>query len=73
MYIYLLIALGGALGSVARHGLANFITVRTDSVFPWGTFWVNVSGCLADRFLCDDRRPERPPFREQQRRRDCFS
>ncbi len=51
MYIYLLIALGGALGSVARHGLANFITVHTDSPFPWGTFWVNVSGCLAIGFF----------------------
>jgi CrcB protein len=51
MYIYLLIAAGGALGSVARHWLSNFITVRIDSPFPWGTFWVNVSGCLAIGFF----------------------
>lgn len=51
MYIYLLIAVGGALGSVARHWLSNFITVRMDSPFPWGTFWVNVSGCLAIGFF----------------------
>lgn len=47
MIIYLLIALGGALGSVARHGLSAFIEARHPTPFPWGTFIVNVTGCFA--------------------------
>ena len=51
MYLYLLIALGGALGSVARHWLSETVTARFDGVFPWGTFVVNLTGCLAIGFL----------------------
>lgn len=51
MFIYLLIALGGAIGSVARHWLTETVTVRLDGPFPWGTFLVNVSGCLLIGFL----------------------
>jgi CrcB protein len=51
MIIYLLIALGGALGSVARHWLSETITARMDGPFPWGTFLVNVSGCLLIGFF----------------------
>jgi fluoride exporter len=46
MIIYLLIALGGALGSVARHGLSATVETRLNGLFPWGTFIVNVSGCV---------------------------
>ena len=35
-----LVGLGGAVGSLARWGLAESITA------PWGTLTVNVSGCL---------------------------
>lgn len=41
LMLYLLIAMGGALGSVARHWLSTSIP---SEAFPWGTFWVNVSG-----------------------------
>jgi CrcB protein len=51
MYIYLLIALGGALGSVARHWLSSIVFEPLNATFPWGTFWVNVSGCLAIGFF----------------------
>ncbi|MES1167483.1 MAG: fluoride efflux transporter CrcB [Pseudomonadota bacterium] len=51
MNIYLLIALGGALGSVTRHWLANVVSEPISQHFPWGTFWVNVSGCLAIGFF----------------------
>jgi fluoride exporter len=37
------IAVGGALGGLARHGLQIAFPVR---VFPWATFGINVSGCL---------------------------
>lgn len=51
MFIYLLIALGGAIGSVARHWLSETVTARLDGPFPWGTFLVNVSGCILIGFF----------------------
>jgi CrcB protein len=39
------IALGGAIGALARYGLAAGIPHRTGT-FPWSTFLTNVSGCL---------------------------
>jgi CrcB protein len=41
-----MIAVGGALGAVARYQLALMIQTRVPAGFPWGTFIVNVSGCL---------------------------
>jgi CrcB protein len=44
----LLVALGGALGSVARFKLSGLVLHHTiDWRFPAGTFAVNVIGCLA--------------------------
>lgn len=43
---YLLIALGGAVGAIARYAVALWIQQRTTSSFPFGTFVVNVSGCF---------------------------
>jgi CrcB protein len=43
----LLVALGGALGSVARFKLSGYVLHHTiDWRFPAGTFAVNVIGCL---------------------------
>ncbi len=42
----LLVALGGAVGSVARYVLGRAMSKRTGKLFPWGTFAVNVSGAL---------------------------
>jgi len=44
---YLWIALGGALGSVARFACAEWIATRAPGAFPWGTLFVNVVGSLA--------------------------
>ena len=41
------IALGGALGSVARYLLGESVTGVMGDAFPWGIFVVNVVGCLA--------------------------
>jgi CrcB protein len=41
---YALVALGGALGSVARFWLANAIAAHLDEKFPFGTLFVNVTG-----------------------------
>ena len=51
MFTYVLIALGGAIGSVARHWLSETVGARFDGPFPWGTFLVNVSGCLLIGFF----------------------
>lgn len=44
---YLWVALGGALGSVARFALATVLSERIGATFPWLTLLVNVSGSLA--------------------------
>lgn len=44
--IYLLIALGGAAGSVLRYLLGGVVQRSTSSGFPLGTMVVNVSGCF---------------------------
>jgi len=43
---YLVIALGGALGALARYQVALIVQNRVPPGFPWGTFVVNTSGCL---------------------------
>jgi CrcB protein len=42
----LLVALGGALGASVRYLVDRTVQARHDSVFPWGTFVVNVAGSL---------------------------
>ena len=44
--IWLLVAVGGALGSVARYALSTFVLRATGTLFPVGTFVVNAVGCL---------------------------
>jgi CrcB protein len=39
----MLIALGGAVGALARYGIAGLVQSRAD-FFPWGTLAVNVLG-----------------------------
>ena len=41
------VALGGALGALSRYSLDRLIERRSFSVFPWSTFAINISGCLA--------------------------
>ncbi|MBI2422009.1 MAG: fluoride efflux transporter CrcB [Candidatus Hydrogenedentes bacterium] len=42
----MLIALAGAIGTLARYGLSSWITHRFPEPFPIGTLVVNLSGCL---------------------------
>lgn len=44
---YVLIAIGSALGGIARHACGVIIAQRFDQTFPWGTLFVNVVGSLA--------------------------
>ena len=46
-----LIAVFGAIGTLARYGLQGIVQQRTAAVFPTGTLAVNLSGCLLLGFL----------------------
>src|SRR5579863_3508573 len=56
---YLIIGLGGALGSMLRFGLALFIDTAASSpgaskagpLFPWGVIVVNITGCFVIGFI----------------------
>lgn len=41
---YVLIAIGGAGGAVARFALDTWVSSRIAGAFPWGTLLINVSG-----------------------------
>lgn len=45
-YNILFVALGGALGSVARYLVSEWTREASDTAFPLGTLLVNVIGCL---------------------------
>ncbi|MGV3518691.1 fluoride efflux transporter CrcB [Luteitalea sp.] len=58
-----LVALGGALGAVARATVSTTMQARWPSTLPWGTIVVNVVGCLALGLLAGalDSRPHLNP------------
>ena len=41
-----LVAIFGALGTLARYGLQGVVQIRTASTFPYGTLLINLSGCF---------------------------
>jgi fluoride exporter len=45
--LYLWVALGGALGSVARYACSVLALRWLGAGFPWGTLFVNVAGSFA--------------------------
>ena len=46
MQKYVLIALGGALGSMARYWVGSTIANRMGTKFPYGTFVINITACV---------------------------
>lgn len=40
------VGIGGAVGAIGRHVIGREITERVDSVFPYGTFTINILGAL---------------------------
>ncbi|MDR1186988.1 MAG: CrcB family protein, partial [Bifidobacteriaceae bacterium] len=42
-----LVALGGALGTLGRHGLGEFVAYPGAPAWPWATFAINLTGSLA--------------------------
>jgi len=49
--VYLWVAIGGALGSMARFWLANAMAVWAGAEFPWGTLLINVLGSFVISFF----------------------
>ena len=50
MQKYLLIAIGGALGSIARYWIGSSIAGRMGIKFPYGTLVVNLTACVVIGF-----------------------
>lgn len=44
MLAYLWVAIGGALGSVARFWVNGLVSEKFGATFPWGTLTINVMG-----------------------------
>jgi len=55
---YLWVALGGALGSMARYGCSGLAARFIGATFPWGTLMVNVAGSLIIGFLATLTSPD---------------
>jgi CrcB protein len=49
----LVVGLGGFCGAVGRYVLSGWVQRLSASPFPWGTWAVNVAGCLAIGALMD--------------------
>ena len=69
MLEYLLIAIGGALGSVARYWVSGAVAQRFGEFFPLGTLVVNItgsllSGCFATLTAPDGRFLAQPALRQ---------
>ncbi|HUZ26454.1 MAG TPA: fluoride efflux transporter CrcB [Streptosporangiaceae bacterium] len=52
----LLVLAGGMIGAPARYLTDRFVQARHDSVFPWGTFAINVAGSALLGFLLGAQR-----------------
>ena len=51
MMLYVLIGLGGALGSMARFWLSGLVAAQYGETFPWGTLVINVTGSFVIGFF----------------------
>jgi CrcB protein len=55
---YFWVAIGGALGSMARYAMSGFIAALTGGTFPYGTLVVNVTGAILIGFLATLTSPD---------------
>jgi CrcB protein len=55
---YVWVAIGGALGSMARYWMSGFIAALIGGTFPYGTLVVNVTGAILVGFLATFTGPD---------------
>ncbi len=48
---YLWVAIGGAIGTIARYWFATTMTTITGPAFPWGTIFINIIGSFIIGFF----------------------
>jgi fluoride exporter len=56
--LYLTVALGGALGTIARFAISGLVAASFGETFPWGTLIVNVTGCFVIGFFATLTAPD---------------
>ena len=49
--LYLVVALGGALGTIGRYAVSGLVASQFGETFPWGTLIVNVTGSFIIGFF----------------------
>lgn len=68
MLLYLFIALGSALGGMARFAISGIVANTLGATFPWGTLVVNVTGSFLIGFIYTLTGPEGRVFASQNMR-----
>jgi CrcB protein len=63
MSAYLLVALGSAIGGVARYGVYQLMARWLGTQFPWGTLAVNLAGSALIGWLAATLPPAAAPWR----------
>jgi len=58
MLAYLWIAIGSALGGMARYACSRAVALRYGETFPWGTLTVNILGSIVIGFVAALAAPE---------------
>lgn len=51
--MYILVGIGGAIGSIGRYWLSDLGDTLTHGMFPWGVLWVNWIGCFVIGFFSE--------------------
>jgi CrcB protein len=58
LQLYLAVAFGGALGSVARYFLSGAVANAFGETFPWGTIIINITGSFVIGFFATLTSPD---------------
>ena len=58
MAMYLLVALGGAIGTTGRYFLSGVAARMIGETFPWGTLFINVTGSFIIGFFAALTEPD---------------
>jgi CrcB protein len=56
--LYLIVALGGALGTIGRYFVSGAVANAFGETFPWGTLIVNISGSFVIGFFATLTAPD---------------